>query len=235
MLFNKRIWKKLIYPIPRYYFFQPPLFDVNKDYYKILNCNQTDSEQKLKQEYYKLAKLYHPDINKGNEEKFKQITEAWDVLSDKHRKQQYDAARTYNTDFIKNTTNSYGYNQSNQQNYSKSNNNHQQFSKEQMEQMQKQAEEIMKMFQSGQFNQFSQAFKQATKNDPKFKNVHTFINLAEKAEQFFKERQKTQMENEIKKEQNFSNFANKEDKLKQSVNGITNGIKNIWNKIQKNK
>lgn len=71
MLFNQTIWKKIIHSTPRYYFFQPPLFDVNKDYYKILNCNHTDSEQKLKQEYYKLAKLYHPDINKGNEEKFK--------------------------------------------------------------------------------------------------------------------------------------------------------------------
>ncbi|CAD8054373.1 unnamed protein product [Paramecium sonneborni] len=230
MLFNQTIWKKIIHSTPRYYFFQPPFFDVNKDYYKILNCNHTDSEQKLKQEYYKLAKLYHPDISKGNEEKFKQITEAWDVLSDKHRKQQYDAARTYNYDFQKFTS---SYNQSSQQNTSRSNTNHQQFSQEQMEQMKKQTEEFMKMFQNGHFKEFSQAFKQATQNDPKYKNVHTFINMAEKVEKFYKERQQTQMENEIKKEQNFSNFVNKEDRLKQSVDNIKNGIKGIWNKISK--
>lgn len=41
MLFNQRIWKKLIYPISQYYKFQPPLFDIRV-------INQTDLEKKLK-------------------------------------------------------------------------------------------------------------------------------------------------------------------------------------------
>ncbi|CAD8132168.1 unnamed protein product [Paramecium pentaurelia] len=65
MLFNQRIWKKLIYPIPRYYFFQPALFDINKDYYKISNCNHTKSDQKLKQDYYKQHNYQHNQQRKA--------------------------------------------------------------------------------------------------------------------------------------------------------------------------
>ena len=48
----------------------------------------------------------------------------------------------------------------------------------------------MKVFNNGQFNHFSQAFKQATKGDPRYKNVHTFMNMAEMAGKFYQDRQR---------------------------------------------
>ncbi|CAD8046007.1 unnamed protein product [Paramecium sonneborni] len=243
MIFNRRIQKVVFHPTPRYFFFQPPQFDVNKDYYKILNCSPTDPEQKIKQEYYKLAKQYHPDINKGNEEKFKQINEAWDVLSDKHKKQKYDSARSFSNNI--NETNfrdnqQYGHeeffrkqgpNGFYQQYTYRSSSNYQQFSKQQMDEMQRQAQEFMNMFQNGQFNQFSSAFRQATQGDPKFHRVHTFMNLAEMAEKFYQERQRAQMQNEIKRQQNVQSFENKEEKLKESLNNIKSGIKGLWDQF----
>jgi curved DNA-binding protein len=64
-----------------------------KDYYKILGVNRSASEREVKQAYRKLARQYHPDVNPGDksaEEKFKQINEAYEVLSDKAKRQKYD-------------------------------------------------------------------------------------------------------------------------------------------------
>ena len=64
-----------------------------KDYYKILGVNKDASATEIKKEYRKLAKKYHPDINQNNEEaasKFKEINEAYEVLSDKEKRKQYD-------------------------------------------------------------------------------------------------------------------------------------------------
>lgn len=46
-------------------------FNSNKDYYQILNVKQTASSEEIKKSFRTLAKQYHPDSNKGNEEKFK--------------------------------------------------------------------------------------------------------------------------------------------------------------------
>ena len=64
-----------------------------KDYYEILGVSKTASEAELKKAYRNLAKKYHPDKNKGNKEaenRFKEISEAYAVLSDKDKRDQYD-------------------------------------------------------------------------------------------------------------------------------------------------
>ena len=65
----------------------------DKDYYKILGVDKKASDGEIKKAYRKLAMKYHPDHSKGDkaaEEKFKAISEAYAVLSDKEKRQQYD-------------------------------------------------------------------------------------------------------------------------------------------------
>jgi len=63
-----------------------------KDYYAILGVPRTASQEEIKRAYKKLARKYHPDINKdpGAEEKFKEINEAYTVLSDPQKRKIYD-------------------------------------------------------------------------------------------------------------------------------------------------
>jgi curved DNA-binding protein len=64
-----------------------------KDYYAILGVNKTASKEDIKKAYRKLAKLHHPDANKGNkasEDKFKEISEAYEVLGDDEKRKKYD-------------------------------------------------------------------------------------------------------------------------------------------------
>lgn len=65
---------------------------MGKDYYKILGIAKNASEDDIKKAYRKLALKYHPDKNKssGAEEKFKEIAEAYEVLSDKKKRDIYD-------------------------------------------------------------------------------------------------------------------------------------------------
>ncbi len=64
-----------------------------KDYYKMLGTSKSASPGEIKKAYRKLALKYHPDHNKGDksaEAKFKEISEAYAVLSDPEKKKQYD-------------------------------------------------------------------------------------------------------------------------------------------------
>ncbi|WP_321778910.1 J domain-containing protein [Sulfurimonas sp.] len=63
-----------------------------KSLYKTLEINEGASESEIKKAYRKLARQYHPDVNKdkGAEDKFKEINSAYEILSDKEKKQQYD-------------------------------------------------------------------------------------------------------------------------------------------------
>lgn len=63
-----------------------------RDYYEVLGLSKGASEDDIKKAYRKLAKKYHPDVNKASdaEEKFKEINEAYEVLSDPQKKATYD-------------------------------------------------------------------------------------------------------------------------------------------------
>lgn len=61
-----------------------------KDYYNILGVSKNASDDEIKKAYRKLAHKYHPDKAGGDEKKFKEINEAYQVLSDKAKRQQYD-------------------------------------------------------------------------------------------------------------------------------------------------
>ena len=64
-----------------------------KDYYNVLGVNRGVNEREIKQAYRRLARKYHPDVNPGDksaETRFKQINEAYEVLSDKKKRQKYD-------------------------------------------------------------------------------------------------------------------------------------------------
>ncbi|WP_327268876.1 molecular chaperone DnaJ [Streptomyces sp. NBC_01218] len=69
---------------------------VEKDYYKVLGVPKDATDAEIKKAYRKLAREFHPDANKGDtkaEERFKEISEANDVLGDAKRRKEYDEAR----------------------------------------------------------------------------------------------------------------------------------------------
>ncbi|MFI8264153.1 MULTISPECIES: molecular chaperone DnaJ [unclassified Streptomyces] len=69
---------------------------VEKDYYKVLGVPKDATEAEIKKAYRKLAREFHPDANKGDasaEERFKEISEANDILGDAKKRKEYDEAR----------------------------------------------------------------------------------------------------------------------------------------------
>src|SRR6185295_17495517 len=69
---------------------------IEKDYYKVLGVPKDATEAEIKKAYRKLAREFHPDANKGDtkaEERFKEISEANDILGDAKKRKEYDEAR----------------------------------------------------------------------------------------------------------------------------------------------
>lgn len=63
---------------------------MSKDYYKTLGVSKTASKDEIKKAFYKLAHAHHPDKNGGDDKKFKEINEAYQVLNDEKKRAQYD-------------------------------------------------------------------------------------------------------------------------------------------------
>lgn len=66
----------------------------HKDYYQVLNIHRNSTRKEIKLAYYKLAKKYHPDVSEieNTSEKYKNVQEAYHVLGDERRKNEYDEA-----------------------------------------------------------------------------------------------------------------------------------------------
>jgi molecular chaperone DnaJ len=73
----------------------------NDDYYKTLGVDKKATQEEIKKAYRKLARQYHPDTNKeaGAEERFKKISEAYDVLGDPEKRKKYDRGAMFGTPF----------------------------------------------------------------------------------------------------------------------------------------
>src|SRR5580658_7630406 len=63
------------------------------DYYKVLGVSPEASEKEITRSYRKLAKQYHPDSHPGSEDRFKEISAAYDVLGDATKRKEYDEVR----------------------------------------------------------------------------------------------------------------------------------------------
>src|SRR6476469_8441698 len=72
---------------------QPQREWFDKDYYKVLGVSETATESEIRRAYRKLAKQHHPDANPGSEDRFKEISAAYDVLSDADKRTSYDEVR----------------------------------------------------------------------------------------------------------------------------------------------
>ena len=63
---------------------------MSKDYYETLGVNKGASKEEIKKAFHKLAHKYHPDKNKGDDSKFKEVNQAYQTLSDEQKRAQYD-------------------------------------------------------------------------------------------------------------------------------------------------
>src|SRR6266513_3433183 len=72
---------------------QPQREWFEKDYYKVLGVSEEATDKDIRRAYRKLAKEHHPDSNPGHEDRVKEISAAYDVLSDDEKRKAYDEVR----------------------------------------------------------------------------------------------------------------------------------------------
>lgn len=68
---------------------------LEKDFYKVLGVSDKATDKEITSAYRKLAKKYHPDANPGSEDRFKEVSSAYDVLGDPAKRKEYDEIRRY--------------------------------------------------------------------------------------------------------------------------------------------
>jgi len=75
--------------------------NLNKNYYSILESSNIDEISKIKKSYYKLSKIYHPDLNDDSNVNviFAELSEAWSILSDNNLKLEYDRKSKFGKDY----------------------------------------------------------------------------------------------------------------------------------------
>jgi curved DNA-binding protein len=158
-----------------------------KDYYAVLGITKTADTAQIKQKFRKLALKYHPDRNQGNkaaEAKFKEISEAYDVLGDKNQRAKYDRFEQYWQHA--NTTDYRQHNNSKANNATKADVEHTDFS--QYSNFEEFIDELLGRFPTSNASNTSNnsSFQSANQNNPQhsyndtnngFKQHSTFTNL----------------------------------------------------------
>lgn len=84
--------------------------DYNKDYYNELGIDKNATNSEIKKQYRTLSKKHHPDVNGGKDEKFKLISEAYEILSDSNKKQEYDTRSPNGNSYSPNTFSGFNFN-----------------------------------------------------------------------------------------------------------------------------
>ena len=90
---KKKLWCYISDRTNRIHNERVKIMSIKKDYYEVLGINKNADDKAIKKAYRKLAKKYHPDINPGDanaEAKFKEVTEAYEILSNPEKRKLYD-------------------------------------------------------------------------------------------------------------------------------------------------
>lgn len=90
---KKKLWCYISDRTNRIHNERVKIMSIKKDYYEVLGINKNADDKAIKKTYRKLAKKYHPDINPGDanaEAKFKEVTEAYEILSNPEKRKLYD-------------------------------------------------------------------------------------------------------------------------------------------------
>ena len=229
-------------------------YNPNTNYYKVLGIPENASNTQVKQAFRDFAKKYHPDSQNGNEEKFKEVNEAYQVLSDSSVKQEYDQVRTPSPQAQQQYRDSSQYRQSSSNQYRQasgqqsSSNNYRGYQPDEgwknksfreqfmhdlyrQQQNEKSREEFSQSQQEQMQRKFRESMRSATRQDP---NDHVRQYSEEvKARQadmrrHHEQEEKRRMEREYEEYRQYRDESESDmsEKLKKQVNKTADGIAN---------